>query len=122
MKEQILVVEDEVHMAILMKMVLQAAGMHVYDTVGSVAAAMDVIERSPPTAAILDINVEDGTIYPVATILRQRSIPFGFCTSMSHDEIPAAFRDVPFVRKPLDAEDLVDFAEDILDSEFEMSD
>lgn len=54
----------------------------------------------PIDFAFLDIDMPDGKIFPVATELQRRNIPFVFVSGALLHEIPDMLRDVPFISKP----------------------
>ena len=53
-------------------------------------------------AAVLDINLGDGMIYPVAEILAKRGVPFVFVTGYEADTIDDRFSEVPVLQKPIE--------------------
>ena len=55
-------------------------------------------------AAILDINLGDGMVYPVADILAARGVPFVFVTGYDADSVDGRFREVPVLQKPIERE------------------
>ena len=111
MKGKIVLVEDERRMAKAMQAILEQAGFAVQINAAGVSEAVNALEDGDDVdVGILDVNVADGEVYPVARLLRKRGIPFGFCTSMEPRTIRQEFSDVPMVRKPLDAAELIEFA------------
>ncbi len=71
----VLVVEDEIFIALDLALAVEDAGGEVAGPVSSVKNALQLIETRPITAAILDSNLTDGDITPVATRLLEASIP-----------------------------------------------
>src|SRR5690606_30494196 len=59
---------------------LTGAGAAVIGPAASVAAAADLLARSTPDAAILDVNLNGELVFPVADALAARNIPFVFIT------------------------------------------
>jgi len=57
--------------------------------------------------AVLDINLGGDAVYPVATVLRARNVPFLFASAYGHPAVPQEFRDAPMSQKPYDAPDLI---------------
>lgn len=102
-----MLVEDQPNLTRVMVAILRAERLRVCST-ARVAGALELLEAGGVDAAILDINVEDGLVYPVADALRAQGIPFGFCSSMDADEVPARHRMVPFLHKPFEMECLLD--------------
>jgi DNA-binding NtrC family response regulator len=89
--------------------ILRAEGFDVCPCV-SVAEALRALARRSVDVAILDINVEEGLVYPAADALESRDIPYGFCSSMEPSDVPASHRQAPFLSKPFDLEQLVSLA------------
>ena len=53
--------------------------------------------------AILDVNLNDEKVFPVADALTAIGVPFVFTTGYSASDLPAAWRHVPRLEKPVDA-------------------
>lgn len=104
---RVLVVEDEPLVALELKAALDAAGAETV-TANSVSAAGAGM-NSPISAAVLDVNLGDGMVYPVARQLRRRGLPFLFATGYQAEAvIPADLREVPVLQKPVDSTRLVE--------------
>ena len=56
--------------------------------------------------AILDVNLNGQTTYPVAEALAARGKPFVFATGYGEHGLPEAFRDRPMLKKPFQIEGL----------------
>ncbi|HEX4411226.1 MAG TPA: response regulator [Xanthobacteraceae bacterium] len=104
----ILIVEDEVLIALVLKASVEDAGGVVVGPVGSVTAAMELVETADIAAAILDVQLSDGDVVPVAEYLCARGVPVIFQSGVS---LPAGLKvqcpDAPFHKKPASAEELV---------------
>jgi hypothetical protein len=57
--------------------------------------------------AVLDINLQNDRVYPVAAELRSRGIPFVFTTGYEAEVVPKAYADVPRCDKPVDEQRLL---------------
>ena len=78
----LLLVEDEYLLALGLAEVATDLGADVFGPVASVEDALALVHKLPELdAAILDINLGDATIYPVADALRARGVPFFFSTA-----------------------------------------
>jgi CheY-like chemotaxis protein len=100
----LLLVEDEYLLALGLAEAASDLGAEVFGPVASVEDALALVHKLPELdAAILDINLGNATIYPVADALRAREVPFFFSTASVDTELPERFRDVPVCRKPFDA-------------------
>jgi len=66
-------------------------------------------------AAILDVNVQNEWVFPVANALDTVGIPFLFLSAYSHDSIPAQHRGRPFIQKPHHPDGLLDALVELMD-------
>jgi CheY-like chemotaxis protein len=99
----ILIVEDEYFLADDLASEFARRGAEIIGPVGEITAALDLLQSGARIdGALLDINVRDETIYPLARGLRERRIPFLFTTGYDTDYIRPEFADVPLCEKPLD--------------------
>ncbi|MDR3520882.1 MAG: response regulator [Acidocella sp.] len=103
--KRLLIVEDDLLLAFLLED--QLADMS-YESLqaSSVTGALALIESERFDGAILDVNLADGTIYPVAVALNERNIPFAFSTGSGKAAISATFRSRPTLGKPYSTHDL----------------
>ncbi|OAG76951.1 Phytochrome, two-component sensor histidine kinase [Acetobacter malorum] len=99
--KSILIVEDQLLIAMDVEQALADHGLSDVRTVSSVYEALQAIRTHPPDLALLDFNLGDETSTDVARTLRERGIPFLFATGYAdHSMIPTEFQDMPVVRKP----------------------
>ena len=100
----ILVVEDNAIVAMDLEMILQDAGADVIGPADSVSDALGLSGHDNIAAAILDLEIRGEMVFPVADVLRARSVPVLLATGHGTDlEIPADYRDLPRLAKPYDA-------------------
>jgi CheY-like chemotaxis protein len=101
---RILVVEDEYVIAADLAASLEELGVEVTGPAASVAEALTLLEkdRHRLDGAVLDINLGNEHVYPVADVLRGRGIPFVFTTGYDAGVVPNSYRDVPRCEKPVD--------------------
>jgi DNA-binding response OmpR family regulator len=104
----ILVVEDEYWLAEDIRRALSKAGRAVLGPFATVGEAMKSLENATLEGAILDINIRGEEIFPLASELRRRQIPYAFTTGYGEDMLPAEHRDVPRWQKPFEPADMVD--------------
>ncbi|WAP70148.1 response regulator [Jiella pelagia] len=103
----VLVVEDEYFIADDITQALERLGATVVGPVATKTAAMQRLEDgSSVDLAILDINLNGQTVYPVADELARREIPFVFATGYDPTTIPDHYRELPRWQKPFDADAL----------------
>jgi DNA-binding response OmpR family regulator len=102
----VLVVEDEIELSRLFVEVITDAGYTAVPTY-SLSDAMGVLSQQHFDAAVLDIELRDGTVFPVADRRAELGTPFLFASAVYSQMVPTRHRDVPFVAKPFRIEDLL---------------
>lgn len=111
----ILLVEDQMLIAMDAEGMLADHGFTSVATASSAAEALRHIRSRPVAAAILDVNLGDSTSLPIAEVLRDKQVPFVFATGYGDGgTIPPEFAEVPVVRKPYDALALVQALSQVL--------
>ncbi len=100
--KRILVVEDQVLIAIDTERTLQALGASEVYLCPNIESAQNIIISKEIDAAILDLNLGSSDSLPLAAVLTAKNIPFIFATGYG-DKIMIAdcYRHVPVVRKPV---------------------
>lgn len=98
---RILVVEDELIIALNLEDMLGSFGCEVVGPYAHIAEAEQAARVERLDGALLDVNVRGRLVYPVAEILLARNIPVLFCSGYSDTSImPARFAGVPQMSKP----------------------
>jgi CheY-like chemotaxis protein len=99
---RILIVEDEMLIALMMQSFLEALGCVVVGIAVQAAEASHLIEANPGAvdAATLDIRLGDTTSHEVAAMLDGRGIPFILTTGYDDALHLAGFENRPRVEKP----------------------
>ncbi|RUX16216.1 response regulator [Mesorhizobium sp. M2A.F.Ca.ET.037.01.1.1] len=102
MQKTILIVEDEFIIAMDLKVMLERLGWRVLGPVARVAHALRLLEDELPTVALLDVNLGDHLVTPVAEALRGRGVPFAVASAYDKPELfgGAVLVGVPNVGKP----------------------
>jgi nitrogen-specific signal transduction histidine kinase/CheY-like chemotaxis protein len=99
---RVLLVEDESLIAMLAEDLLTQLGCKLAGMVPSVQKALaEATQRSDIDLAILDVDLGGEAVYPVASALRARSVPFIFMTG--YGGLHESWRDSPILQKPFDA-------------------
>lgn len=109
--QRILLVEDNFFIASDTAALLSKAGADVVGPCSSEFHARALLAETPPTTAILDLNL--GGISPhfeLARLLLERGIPFLFLSGYDPDVVPADLAQVPWLQKPATADQLVSAA------------
>ena len=104
----VLVAEDQIFIALDLALAVEDARGEVAGPVASVKNALALIETRPVTAAILDYNLTDGDITPVATLLMDADIPFIIQSGVGiPPDLATRFPNLVVYIKPYVAADLV---------------
>jgi len=97
------VIEDEYFLADDIARALTALGARVVGPYGDLDEATGVVDRDITIdAAIMDINLRNDLVFPLARLLRSRKVPLVFTTGYDRNSIEPEFHDVQLWGKPLD--------------------
>ncbi|PKB14510.1 response regulator receiver domain-containing protein [Novosphingobium kunmingense] len=103
----ILVVDDEVLIAWNLAMDLESMGAEVIGPFHSLDDALAGVADVTPTLAVLDINLHDRKVWPLAEVLSERGVPMLFVSAdIDHGHIAARFPSARKVQKPISAAEL----------------
>ncbi|WP_257165801.1 response regulator [Bradyrhizobium sp. SRS-191] len=112
----ILIVEDEYFLADDLAREFRRRGADVIGPMSDLDEAQALLRSGRNfDAALLDINVREDMVFPVARTLRERNIPFVFTTGYDKGAIRPEFADVPHWEKPIDISSVADFLATKLD-------
>lgn len=100
MTKRVLVVEDEMTIAMMIEDMLTDLGHDVVDIAARLPRALEIAAVVALDYVILDVNLDGQKSFPVAELLRERGIPFAFATGYGAAGIDAAFADRPVLTKP----------------------
>jgi CheY-like chemotaxis protein len=104
----LLVAEDEYIIAVDLAQSLEHLGVNVIGPAASVREALELVEISDHIdGAVLDVNLREERVYPVADVLISRKIPFIFASGYDAAEIPENYAAVPRCEKPVNIAHLV---------------
>jgi len=97
---RLLVVEDEMLVALALEEMLGDFGCVVVEVAGTVDRGLALADKLTLDGAILDINLGGEKVFPVAQRLAERGVPFVFCTAYGAAALPACFAKAPTLAKP----------------------
>ncbi len=104
----VLIVEDEPLIALDLAMAVEEARGKVIGPAGSVCEALTLMEQHLVQAAILDVNLSDRDVTPIAELLIGGGVPVIFCSGL---DLPVALRErypsTWFCKKPIRAAQLL---------------
>ena len=100
MPSRMLVVEDEVLVAMMIEDALAGMGIEVAGVAGTLEEALKCAREGSFDCALLDVHLRGRDIFPVAEVLSERGVPFIFATGYGQGMLPEKFRDRPVLQKP----------------------
>ena len=104
--KRILLAEDLYLLADSVTAVLEDCRAIVVGPFPSCSAALKGMDGQRIDAAVLDVGLSDGCVFPVADKLRERGVPFVFLTGYGPEMVPDAYADAPHLLKPAAFDDL----------------
>ena len=107
---RILVVEDELLIAMELELMLVASGYEVIGPVTTIAAALALLDSERPDAGVLDMNLRGEKVTPVAAALKKMDIPFLLSSAYDQSIIDseAALAGAPNMGKPASEQRLIE--------------
>lgn len=103
----ILLLEDDLLLAMDMEDYLLDSGHSVVGPFGRVADALDAIPRNDLKGAIVDLNLHGELSFPVIECLIQRDVPVIVCSGYAElPELRAKLDGLPMLAKPWNAKEL----------------
>ncbi len=110
-KPRVLIVEDEIVVALFLEDVLDEFG---YQVAGVVTQLDDAMARDQDyDIALLDVHINGRNVFDFADMLAARGIPFVFATGYGERGIPERHRSSPVLQKPFQPDELKRILEDI---------
>ena len=104
---RVIVVEDEYFLADDLAQAVAQLGAEVIGPVPTREEALALLAAAGRIdLAVLDINLEDKAVFPVADSLAEQGVPFLFATGYDQASIPARYQHVPRWEKPFDPQAL----------------
>lgn len=103
---RILVVEDEALIALEIEESLQDMGCVIVGPASKLEEALRLARDEALDAAILDVTIRGGKVFPVAGQLLARQIPFALASGYGDWALPEDLRDQPRLTKPFTRQDL----------------
>ena len=112
---RVLVVEDDALLAWELQDLLSGHGYEVIGPIGRLPILLHYLQQTLPDAAgdaaidaaILDVTIDGGLVFPAADMLARVNIPFAFVSGHARGMIPALHRDRPLLNKPISPPEIV---------------
>ena len=104
--KRVLVVEDELMIRMLLDGMLTDLGHTVAAEAGGIDEAVALAQKGTFDVAVLDVNLNGQPVTPVVEILLERGVPFIFASGYGQRGVPEAYRAIPTLQKPFQADAL----------------
>jgi PAS domain S-box-containing protein len=105
-KRRLLLVEDEVLVGLFMAEMLEEMDFSVTEPCRTLADGIATAKAGNFDGAVLDMNLNGESVYPLADLLAAKGVPFIFVTGYSADSVAERFAKIPVIQKPVTAETL----------------
>jgi two-component SAPR family response regulator len=103
-KPRVLIVEDEIIVALFLEDILAEFG---YEVAGVVSHLDDAMARDADyDIAVLDVHLNGRPVFDFADTLAAQGVPFVFATGYGERGIPERHRGRPVLQKPFQPDDL----------------
>jgi CheY-like chemotaxis protein len=103
---KVLVVEDEMMIAMLIEDMLEELGCELIGPASKVERALELIASETIEIALLDVNLDGQATDAVAYELQRKGIPFVFATGYGATGVPKQHNDRTVLQKPFQKRDL----------------
>lgn len=103
---RVLVVEDEMIVALFMEELLGELGYQVAGVIPRLEEGLARAGDGSFDVAILDVHLNGKDVFPLADALAERGIPFAFATGYGERSIPERHRKRPTLQKPFRPDEL----------------
>ena len=103
---RVLVIEDEMMIAMLMEDMLQDLGHVAVGPATRLETGIELASREVFDLAILDVNLGGTKSFPIADLLTARGIPVIFATGYGRSGLGDQYPNVPVIAKPFGTADL----------------
>ena len=102
----VLVVEDEMMIAMLIEDMLDEFGCKLVGPATSIPRALELIGKESIEIAILDLNLDGHDTYAIADALQEKNVPFIFATGYGSMGLRKEYGNRPVLQKPFQTQDL----------------
>lgn len=104
---RILIVEDDPYITLALEETLTDFGLVVVGAARNIAQALRLAQTASFDLALLDVNIGDEQIDPVADALAARGMPFIFTTGCGRAGLPEAHLERAVIEKPFYVEEIL---------------
>ncbi len=103
---KVLVVEDEMMIAMLIEDMLDEPGCTLVGPATNVPRALDLIDKEQVEVAVLDLNLDGQDTYAIADALQRKNLPFIFATGYGSAGLRKEYGNRPVLQKPFQISEL----------------
>jgi CheY-like chemotaxis protein len=103
---KVLIVEDEMMIAMLIEDMLEEFGCELVGPANSVPHALQLIGNESIEVAVLDLNLDGQDTYAIADALQQKNVPFIFATGYGSRGLRQEYADRRVLQKPFQQKEL----------------
>lgn len=107
--KRILIVEDEMLVAVLVEDTLADYGGDIIGVAATLREARRFATSEDFDAAVMDVNLAGESVHPVAEILENRGIPFIFVSGYGQSAVPKSKPNWRICAKPFRGNELAEF-------------
>lgn len=117
MSRKILVAEDELVVAFDLCDTVSEAGFEVEGPHAGISSAMLAFQKEKPDLAILDITLDDGSVFPLARKLADENVPIIFHSGRhSPEEVQEHFPEATTLQKPCPPTEVIETVNKVLET------
>lgn len=102
-----LIVEDDPYITLALEETLTDFGLVVAGSARNMPQALRLVQSASFDLALLDVNIGQERIDPVADAIAARGLPFIFTTGCGRAGLPEAYLDRAIVEKPFYVEEIL---------------
>lgn len=106
--KKVLVVEDEALIAMLFEDILEDTACRIVGPAMNVRQALELARTEEIDVAVLDVNLNGESSFPVAALLAERGVPLVFSSGYGSQGLPAEWQDRPTLPKPFTSDEVLD--------------
>ena len=106
--KNVLIVEDEALIAMLFEDILEDTACRIVGPAMTVRQAMELAGAAEIDVAVLDVNLNGESSFPVAALLQSRGVPLVFSSGYGSQGLPPEWQERPTLPKPFTSDEVID--------------
>jgi DNA-binding NtrC family response regulator len=122
---RILIVEDDALLAWELQDILSSHGYEVLGPIARLPILLRHLQKILPDdtagepaidAALLDVTIDGGLVFPAADMLARANVPFVFVSGHARGMLPKAHQERPLLNKPVSPEDVLGAVAELIET------